>query len=162
MLSFEKFGKLVSRITIPLAIVFCIIMIPAFYLSNQNSYYYGSSHIFAAGTQYGDDTAFIEDTFGIKDTYDLMDTITADMFKVNLVAIGAVFLVLVLTMIIVGFLLGIISTHGLLSQLRYLLGKGTICSLICVLFVLPGMLYLTDRKKTSARDEPAEDDICNS
>lgn len=117
MLSFEKFGKLVSRITIPLAIVFCIIMIPAFYLSNQNSYYYGSSHIFAAGTQYGDDTAFIEDTFGIKDTYDLMDTITADMFKVNLVAIGAVFLVLVLTMIIVGFLLGIISTHGLLSQL---------------------------------------------
>ena len=334
---FEKFGKLISRITIPLAIVFCVIMIPAFYLSNQNSYYYGASHIFAAGTQYGDDTAFIEDTFGIKDTYvlmvpkgdnkseralceqlddmdsvisitslteilgpgipteivpdsileklqsenysrmvisvsaeyegdetfalvekirslaesyygedyylagqgvstyDLMDTITADMFKVNMVAIAAVFLVLILTMrklitpvvlvltietaiwinltipylqqkplfyiayliissvqlgatvdyailfaerykesrqcldkkesiaesiskttvsmltsgltmTIVGFLLGIISTHGLLSQLGYLLGKGTICSLICVLFVLPGMLYLTDRK----------------
>lgn len=31
-------------------------------------------------------------------TYDLMDTITADMFKVNLLAIGAVFLVLLLTM----------------------------------------------------------------
>lgn len=31
-------------------------------------------------------------------TYDLMDTITADMLKVNLAAIGAVFLVLVLTM----------------------------------------------------------------
>lgn len=336
--SFEKFGKLVSRISIPLAIVFCIIMIPAFYLSNQNSFYYGSSHIFAAGTQYGDDTAFIEDTFGIKDTYvlmvpkgdtksertlceqldemdsvvsltslteilgpgvpteilpdsileklqsdnydrmvisvsedyegdetfalvekirslaksyygkdyylagqgvstyDLMDTITADMFKVNMVAIGAVFLILILTMrklitpvvlvltietaiwinltipylqqkpifyiayliissvqlgatvdyailfaerykesrqslgkkesivesiskttvsmltsgltmTIVGFLLGVISTHGLLSQLGYLLGKGTICSLISVLFVLPGMLYLTDRKR---------------
>lgn len=335
---FEKFGKFVSKITIPLAVVFCIIMIPAFYLSNQNSYYYGASHIFSAGTQYGDDTAFIEDTFGIKDnyvlmvpkgddkaeralceklddmdsvtsvtsiteilgpaipvevvpeskleklqsdsyrrivlsvsveyegdetfalveeirslaksyygddyylagqgvsTYDLMDTITADMLKVNLVAIGAVFLVLILTMrklitpvvlvltietaiwinltipylqqkpifyiayliissvqlgatvdyailfseryqesrqslgkkesiiesiskttvsmltsgltmTTVGFLLGIISTHGLLSQLGYLLGKGTICSLICVLFVLPGMLYLTDRKK---------------
>lgn len=340
--SFEKFGKLVSRISIPLAIVFCIIMIPAFYLSNQNSFYYGSSHIFAAGTQYGDDTAFIEDTFGIKDTYvlmvpkgdtkseralceqldemdsvvslislteilgpgvpteilpdsileklrsdnydrmvisvsedyegdetfalvekirslaksyygkdyylagqgvstyDLMDTITADMFKVNMVAIGAVFLILILTMrklitpvvlvltietaiwinltipylqqkpifyiayliissvqlgatvdyailfaerykesrqslgkkesivesiskttvsmltsgltmTIVGFLLGVISTHGLLSQLGYLLGKGTICSLISVLFVLPGMLYLTDRKRANKK-----------
>lgn len=31
-------------------------------------------------------------------TYDLMDTITADMVKVNLVAIGAVFLVLFLTL----------------------------------------------------------------
>ena len=31
-------------------------------------------------------------------TYDLMDTITADMAKVNLVAIGAVFVVLLLTM----------------------------------------------------------------
>lgn len=148
-----------------------------------------------------------------------MDTITEDMVKVNLIAIGAVFLVLVLTietaiwinltipylqhkplfyiayliissiqlgatvdyailfsdryrecpdtmepkeriahttasiltsgiaMVSVGFLLGVISTHGLLSQLGYLLGRGTICSLICVLFVLPGLLYLTGRKK---------------
>ena len=30
--------------------------------------------------------------------YDLMDTITADMVKVNLLAVGAVFLVLLLTM----------------------------------------------------------------
>lgn len=335
--SFHKFGVFVSKITIPLACVFCLLMIPTFYLSNHNSYYYGASHIFGKGTQYGDDTAFIEDTFGIKDTYvlmvprtsdkteqalvdelkedediisitsltdilgpaipvelvpdslteklysdsysrmlisvgvdyegdetfalverirnaasesygddyylagqgvstyDLMDTITADMLKVNLVAIGAVFLVLLLTMkrlktpivlvlvietaiwinltipylmhkplfyiayliissiqlgatvdyailfsdryheclenytpkesitealsqttvsiltsgsimITVGFLLGIISTHGLLSQLGYLLGKGTICSLIAVLFVLPGLLYLTTKR----------------
>lgn len=54
-----------------------------------------------------------------------------------------------ITMIAVGFLLGIISTHGLLSQLGYLLGKGTICSVLTVFFVLPGLLYLTDRKKTS-------------
>lgn len=45
---------------------------------------------------------------------------------------------------VVGFLLGIISTHGLLSQLGYLLGRGTICSLTAVLFVLPGFLYLLD------------------
>lgn len=337
--SFGKFGKLVSRVTLYLAIVFCLVMIPSFYASNHNSYYYGSSHIFGAGTRYGEDTKYIEDTFGIKDTYvllvknddlqkekmlvselkksdnilsvtalsdmigpviprdmipktireklesknysrmvlsvgvdyegeetfslvekirntaqkyygenyylagqgvstyDLMDTITADNVKVNLVAIAAVLIVLLLTMrqiktpvvlvlaietaiwinlsipylrntplfyiayliissvqlgatvdyailfsdryrecraelgkkdsivttvsqttvsiltsgvtmITVGFLLGAISTHGLLSQLGYLLGKGTICSVVTVFFVLPGLLYMTDRKKT--------------
>ena len=166
-------------------------------------------------------------------TYDLMDTITADMVKVNLLAIGAVFVVLLLTMksvvlpvilvltietaiwinlsipyiygqsifyiayliissiqlgatvdyaillterykenrakldkkesivetisnvtvsiltsgitlTVVGFLLGIISTHGLLSQLGYFLGRGTLCSMFVVLFVLPCFLYVTD------------------
>lgn len=46
---------------------------------------------------------------------------------------------------VVGFLLGIFSTHGLLSQLGYFLGKGTLCSLAIVLFVLPGLLYLFNR-----------------
>ena len=167
-------------------------------------------------------------------TYDLMDTVTTDMVKVNLVAIGAVFIVLLFTMkclalpvilvltietaiwinlsisflsgealfyiayliissislgatvdygilfterykenrmqlnkkdsivetisnttssiltsgvvlTVIGFLLGKISTHGLLSQLGYLLGRGTICSLMAVLFVLPGFLYMLDR-----------------
>ena len=167
-------------------------------------------------------------------TYDLMDTVTSDMVKVNLVAIGAVFLVLLFTMkslvlpvilvlsietaiwinlsipyftdqaifyiayliissiqlgatvdyailftdrykemrktyakkeaivqtisavsvsvltsasvlTVVGFLLGIFSTHGLLSQLGYFLGKGTLCSLAIVLFVLPGLLFLFDK-----------------
>ena len=167
-------------------------------------------------------------------TYDLMNTVTADMVNVNLVAIGAVFLVLLVTMrslvlpiilvlsietavwlnlaipyfsgqsifyivyliissiqlgatvdyaillterykemrqtytkrkaivqtisavsvsiltsasvlTVVGFLLGIISTHGLLSQLGYVLGKGTLCSLAIVLFVLPGLLSMFDR-----------------
>ena len=45
----------------------------------------------------------------------------------------------------VGFLLGAFSTHGLLSQLGYFLGKGTLCSLVIVLFVLPGLLYLFDK-----------------
>lgn len=166
-------------------------------------------------------------------TYDLMNTVTADMGKVNLIAIAAVFVVLFLTtksisipvilvlgietavwlnlsipyfagntvfyiayliissiqlgatvdyailftdrytefrksmpkkqavietvssvtvsimtsasvLTVVGFLLGAISTHGLLSQLGYFLGKGTLCSLTIVLFVLPGLLYLFD------------------
>ena len=167
-------------------------------------------------------------------TYDLMETVMADMIKVNLVSIGAVFLVLVLTLkslvlpfvlvmtietaiwinlsipyygdftifyiayLIIssvqlgatvdyailltdryrenrentgkkecvkktvsdvtvsimtsgivltsaGFLLGEISSHGVLKQLGMLLGRGTICSMIAVLFVLPGLLYVFDK-----------------
>lgn len=166
-------------------------------------------------------------------TYDLMDTVTADMVKVNLIAIAAVFIVLLLTMksftlpiflvlsietavwlnlsipyfsdqtifyiayliissiqlgatvdyailltdrylesrkimskkesiietvssvtvsiltsgsvlTVVGFLMGMISTNGLLSQLGTFLGAGTLCSLGIVLFVLPGLLYIFD------------------
>jgi hypothetical protein len=184
--------------------------------------------------------------------YDLMDTITADMTKVNFVAIAAVFLVLVVTMksmllpiilvlsietaiwlnlsvpyftdttifyiayliissiqlgatvdyailftdrykenratmdkknavvetissttvsiltsgitlTVVGFLLGEISTHGLLSQLGFFLGKGTLFSLGIVFFVLPGLLYLFDRtfigtkKESSHKKEELKD-----
>ncbi|MCD7955654.1 MAG: MMPL family transporter [Lachnospiraceae bacterium] len=166
-------------------------------------------------------------------SYDLMDTITADTVKVNAVAIGAVFLVLLLTMksltlpvilvisieaaiwinvgipyltgttvfyiayliissiqlgatvdyailftdrylehrasmgkkdaviqtissvavsvltsgsvlAVVGFLLGAISEHGILSELGNFLGIGNLLSLTVVFFVLPGFLYLFD------------------
>ena len=166
-------------------------------------------------------------------SYDLMDTITADTIKVNLIAIGAVFLVLLLTMksvslpvilvlaietavwlnisipyfegntvfyisyliissiqlgatvdyailfterycefrsslhkkqavietvavvtpsvltsgtvlAVVGFLLGGISSHGILAQLGMFIGYGSLLSLAAVLFVLPGLLYLLD------------------
>lgn len=176
-------------------------------------------------------------------TYDLMDTITSDMTKVNLVAIGAVFGVLLFSlrsvvlpvllvlgietaiwinlsipyfadqpifyiayliissvqlgatvdyailfterykefrqeygkkesvintvsavtvsiltsgsvMTVVGFLLGIVSTHGLLSQLGYFLGKGTLCSLVIVFFALPGMLYLFDKTFIKLKRKP--------
>ena len=46
---------------------------------------------------------------------------------------------------VVGFLLGYITTHGILSQLGLYLGRGAVLSLITVLFVLPGLLYLTDK-----------------
>lgn len=331
--TFRRTGKLVSKITLPLLIIVVLMIVPSYLASINNDYYYGSTHIFEKGTQFGDDTAAIEDVFGKSDTYvllvekgdtatekelcnklkelpeitsiisyvetagaeipyeyldtdtlellqsehysrmvlsvdadeegdiafslveqirsiaeqyypdnyylagagvstyDLMNTVTADMVKVNLISIGAVFLVLLLTMksitlpiilvltietaiwinlsipyytgqslfyiayliissvqlgatvdyailftdryqensatlkgksciiqtimdtsasiltsgtvmTVVGFLLGIVSSHGLLSQLGYLLGKGTLCSLILVFFVLPGFLYL--------------------
>lgn len=341
MPSFRKLGRAVCKATIPLAVLFVLLIVPSYLMSVKNDYYYGASHIFGPGTQLGDDTELIQDIFGKSDTYvlmvpqgdsvtekkmsqaldeleevtaitslvdilgttipsdivpdsllkqlrsehydrmvlsvtadyegietrtlvekireiaseyygdayylagegistyDLMETVTADMIKVNFLAIGAVFLVLLLTMkslilpvilvliietaiwinlsipyvmgqtlfyiayliissiqlgatvdyailfterykenraslgkkesivetvsnttasiltsaivlTVVGFLLGVISTHGLLSQLGYLLGKGTICSLIGVLFVLPGFLYLLDGTFISA------------
>lgn len=345
--SFEKFGKVVYRLMLPMVVVFVIVLVPAYLGSNANHFYYGASKIFGPATQLGADTEKIQDIFGKSDTYvlmvpkedkatqkelsdalheipevssilsyvdtvgteipesyldaatysklcsdtytrmvlsvdaeyegdetfalveeirsvaeeyysgewylagegvstyDLMDTITADMVKVNLVSIGAVFLVLLITLksitlpvilvlsieaavwinlsipyftnarifyiayliissiqlgatvdyailttdryreerrsyekkqavmrttaavtvsiltsgsvlTVVGFLLGVISTHGLLSQLGYFLGKGTLCSLAIVLFVLPGLLYLSDpifmRKKGNKKE----------
>ncbi len=333
--SFQRLGRFVSRVMLPLVCVFVVLIAPSYLASNQNSFYYGASNIFGEETKLGQDTAAIEEAFGKSDTYvalvpegdmateqelsdalhkipqvksilsyvdtvgveipveyldentrsqlisenysrmvitvdaepegeetfalvetvrntlndyypdayylagdgvstyDLMDTITADMVKVNLIAIGAVFLVLLLTMksislpvilvlsietaiwinlsipyftgstvfyisyliissiqlgatvdyailfterytefrqnmdkrqavvgtvsvvtqsvitsgsvlAVVGFLMGGISTHGILSQLGNFLGIGSLLSLGIVLFVLPGLLYLFD------------------
>lgn len=334
--SFEKLGKVVYKLMIPMVIMFAIIIVPSYLGSMANDYYYGESHIFGTNTQLGSDTEKIESIFGKQDTYvllipntskaietamsqelkdlpevksiisyvdtvgeeipeeyiddslfsqitstnytrlvlsvatdyegdetfalvdkirtiaeqyypdewylagegvsttDLKSTITKDMVKVNIVAVGAIFLVLLLTMgspiislllvlsietavwlnlaipyfkdqtvfyisyliissiqlgatvdyaillterykecretlskkdsviqtisavtvsimtsasvlAVVGFLLGKFSTHGILSQLGIFLGIGTICSLISVIFVLPGLLYIFDR-----------------
>lgn len=72
MPEFKKFGRFVSRIMIPMALVFIIIAVPSYMASNSNSYYYGSSKIYGADTQYGQDTLNIEKTFGKNDTYVLM------------------------------------------------------------------------------------------
>lgn len=188
-------------------------------------------------------------------TYDLMDTVTADMIRVNLIAIGAVFIVLLFSLksfslpiilvlaietaiwlnlsvpyymdkplfyiayliissiqlgatvdyailmtdryleyrqtiskadaivetissvmvsiltsgtalTAVGFFLGKMTTHGLLAQLGMLLGRGTICSLIIVIFVVPGLLYVFDKfiEKTTIGlqfyKNGKEDDLC--
>ena len=49
------------------------------------------------------------------------------------------------TLTVVGFLLGYMSSNELLAQLGIFLGVGALCSLIIVLLVLPGLLYLFDR-----------------
>lgn len=173
-------------------------------------------------------------------TYDLMDTITADMMKVNLLAVAAVFLVLLLTMrsvllpvilvlaiesaiwlnlsipyftdnkifyiayliisaiqlgatvdyailmadryrenrrtlersdavvktisdvtvsilisgsvmAVVGMMMNVISSNRLLGQLGLLIGRGAIFSLLIVFFVLPGLLYLSDKFTVSRK-----------
>ena len=43
-----------------------------------------------------------------------------------------------------GMLLGIISTHGVISQMGQLLAIGAALSTTILLFVIPGMLYLLD------------------
>ncbi|MDD6262718.1 MAG: MMPL family transporter [Clostridiales bacterium] len=72
MPEFKRFGRLVSRIMIPMALVFIIVAVPSFMASNSNAYYYGASRIYGEDTQYGRDTAAIENTFGKNDTYVLM------------------------------------------------------------------------------------------
>ncbi len=335
MPSFNKFGKAVCRVIVPVACIFALLIVPAFLASNSNQYFYGASHIFGEQTQLGADTEAVEEAFGKNDTYvlmvpkgspstekqlsddlhnlgdvddiisyvdnagsvvptqyvesatlsklisenysrmvvsvgvdyegdetfslveeirgiankyypssyylagegvstyDLMNTVTSDMVKVNLIAILAVFVVLLFAMksvsipiilvlaietaiwinlsipyftgstvfyisyliissiqlgatvdyailftdrykefrrsmgkkeaivktisactvsiltsgsalTVIGFLLGMISSHGILSQLGYFLGFGTLCSLIAVIFALPGLLYIFD------------------
>ncbi len=48
-------------------------------------------------------------------------------------------------MTVVGLLMGSLVTHGIIAQLGALLGRGTVCSVIAVLFVLPGYLYVADK-----------------
>lgn len=333
---FKKFGKLVSKIMIPLALVFAIIIVPSFLAQTKNDYYYGAEHIFGAKTKLGQDSKIINEKFGQSNTmvlmvekgdlakeidmsnelkenpyltdiisyvdtvgaeippeyldkstldklqsedysrmvltasteyegeeafkvieeiravaqdyfpdsyylagesastYDLMDVITEDTLRVNLISIGAVFIVLALTfksliipiilvlsietavwinlsipyfnstklfyfsylivgaihlgatvdyailmtsrylenreklkkkeavketvsnvtvsvltsgsaIVVVGSLLGYITTHGILMQLGSLLGRGAVFSMLIVFFVLPGLLYTFDK-----------------
>ena len=46
---------------------------------------------------------------------------------------------------VVGLLLGYVSSNQLLAQLGVFIGRGAIFSLLIVLFVLPGLLYIFDR-----------------
>lgn len=335
MPSFHGLGKCVTRLMLPVLLILLIMVVPAYLGSNQNSYYYGSSHIFGPETQLGADIEAIEAVFGKSDTYvlmvlrgnaarekelsaalkelpqvssilsyvdnagsvipteyvekdtlsklisdhysrlvlsvkadlegdaafslvarvreiaeryypgewllagegvstcDMKETVISDLAKVNLIAIAAVFIVLLLsfksfslpvilvlaieagiwintaipyftnqsvfyisyliitsiqlgatvdyailftdrytefrrtlpkkqaivqtvssvtvsiltsglTLTVVVFLMGYISTHGLLSQLGFFLGRGALLSMVIVLFALPGMLYLLD------------------
>lgn len=75
----------------------------------------------------------------MRETLDRRDSIKTTLEKVSVSILTSA-----LTMIIVGFLLGKFSTHGLISQLGYLLSVGTTASIIIVLFVLPGLLYMFD------------------
>ena len=61
---------------------------------------------------------------------------------------------------VVGFLMGALSSNQLLAQLGVFLGRGALFSLIIVLAVLPGLLYLSDkiiiRKKNTSEYRKAD------
>lgn len=342
MPTFKGFGKVIQKISIPMAVLFCIIIVPSYMASNSNDYTYGASKIFGEDTRITQDTNAIETVFGKNDTYvlmvpagdmatqtklsdelhtlpqvtaiisyvdlagaevptsyvdeatlsqiisenysrlvisvdaeyegeetfalvekvreiadkyypgetylagegvstyDLMKTVTADMIKVNFIAIAAVFVVLVITLksvslpiilvlsietaiwinlsfpyflnapifyiayliissiqlgatvdyailmtdrykenretfdkkeaviqtisdvtvsiitsgstlAVVGALMGALSSNQLLAQLGIFIGRGAVCSLVIVFFVLPGLLYLFDKVAISKK-----------
>ena len=70
--SFTGFGRLVSRIMLPMVAVLAVIMVPSYLASGANEYYYGAGHMFAADTEVGRDTQAIEEVFGQSDTYVLL------------------------------------------------------------------------------------------
>ena len=72
MPSFRGLGKLIRKIAVPMALVFAIVVVPAYLASNANGYLYGSAKIFDEQTRYGADTEAIEEVFGKSDTYVLM------------------------------------------------------------------------------------------
>jgi hypothetical protein len=70
--SFMKFGRFVRRVTIPLGIIFVLLIAPSFYASNHNTYKYGGSTMYGPDTRLGRDTIKVEEIFGENDTYVLM------------------------------------------------------------------------------------------
>ena len=61
-------GKFVRRVTLPMTVIFAIVLVPAFLASNSNSYLYGASHILGEKTQAGADAIAVDDVFGQSDT----------------------------------------------------------------------------------------------
>jgi predicted RND superfamily exporter protein len=70
--SFERFGKLVCRVTMPMVIVFVILVVPSFIGSINNEFWYGGSHIYGPDTRVGADEIKLNEVFGDSDTYVLM------------------------------------------------------------------------------------------
>lgn len=71
-----------------------------------------------------------------------MDKKSAVIETVSMVTVSIMTSAIV--MAVVGFLLGYLSSHGILSQIGQFIGKGALLSLVIVLYVLPGLLYLFD------------------
>ena len=68
----DGFGRLVRRVTAPLAVVFVLVIVPAYLASNANEFYYGAGQMYGEQSVYGRDTAAVEEVFGRNDTYVLL------------------------------------------------------------------------------------------
>ena len=67
---FEKFGRFVTKLMVP--VVFVLFIIPCNLGQKENFFSYGSSQIFSTDTQIGSDTKKIEDIFGKSNNLVLM------------------------------------------------------------------------------------------
>jgi len=70
--SFDKFGRFVLRVTVPLMIVFAVLVIPSYILSERNTFWYGGSHMYGPETREGGDRLKIAKAFGDIDSYVIM------------------------------------------------------------------------------------------
>lgn len=72
MPSFEKFGRFVLRVTVPMVIIAAILIVPSYICSERNSFWYGGSHMYGPETREGGDRIKIAETFGDIDSYVMM------------------------------------------------------------------------------------------
>lgn len=71
--SFEKFGKVVSKVRVPALLLFCILIIPSFMAQSQNQFYYGASGMYSGqDIQITRDANKINETFGQENEMVLM------------------------------------------------------------------------------------------
>ncbi len=71
--SFEKFGKAVSKVRVPVLLLFCILIIPSFMAQSQNQFYYGTSGMYSGqDIQITRDANKINETFGQENEMVLM------------------------------------------------------------------------------------------
>ena len=69
---FDRFGRFVLRVTVPLMVVFAIAIVPSFIGSRNNQYLYGGSRIYGPDTRIGADIDRISEIFGDMDSYVMM------------------------------------------------------------------------------------------
>ena len=72
MPSFEGFGRFVLKVTVPMMILFAVVIAPSYVCSERNSFWYGGAHIYGTETRVGNDRKIITDIFGDVDTYVIM------------------------------------------------------------------------------------------
>ena len=62
---FEGFSRFALKLRAPFLILFCLLVVPAFFASQNNQFIYGASKIYSsAATQMGRDMTAIEETYG--------------------------------------------------------------------------------------------------
>lgn len=62
--SFERLAQLITKVHVPMLIIFAVITVPCIFAQKQNAFTYGQSGIYGEGTTVGDDIKTIESIFG--------------------------------------------------------------------------------------------------